>query len=171
MIWLLILKALYFFLPAYVANMSPVLFRWIPFSKPVHEKIFGRNKTWRGLITATLMGGIIFHLQKLAYTSGFTKIALIDYNGFTVMLGLFLGFGAIIGDLIKSYYKRKLEIKPGDSWKVWDQTDFVIGGILFSFFIYIPTVEVIVILLIISPLLHIAVNHLSYWLKIGKSKW
>ena len=171
MIWLLILKALYFFLPAYVANMAPVLLKWIPFNKPIHEKKFGSHKTWRGLITATLMGGLIFYLQKLAYIYGFTKIALIDYSGFTILLGFLLGFGAIFGDLVKSYYKRKIGIKPGESWKFWDQLDFVIGGILFSFFVYVPTVSVIVILLIISPLLHIAVNHLGYWLKIRKNAW
>ncbi len=172
MIWLLILKALYFFLPAYLANMAPVLFKWLPFlEKPVHKNKFGHHKTWRGLITATLIGGLVFYLQKLAYVSGFTKLAIIDYSGFTILLGFLLGFGAIFGDLVESYYKRKLGIKPGESWKVWDQTDFVIGGILFSFFVYIPPVSVIVLLLTISPLLHITVNHLSYWLRIRDSKW
>ncbi len=171
MIGLLILKSLYFFLPAYVANMSPVLLKWLPFHQPIYEKKFGSHKTWRGLIVAVLMGGLVFYLQKLAYISGFTKFALIDYSGFSVLLGFLLGFGAIIGDLVKSYYKRKAGIKPGDSWIPYDQLDSVIGGILFSFFVYVPTISVIVILLILSPILHILTNFIGYWLKINKSMW
>ena len=171
MIWLFILKCLYFFLPAYFANMAPVLFRWIPFNQPINEKQFGKNKTWRGLIVAVLIGGLVFYLQKIAYAQGFTQWALIDYNGFSVLFGFLLGLGAILGDVMKSYYKRKANIAPGESWKVWDQLDFVIGGIIFSFFIYVPPVSVVLVLVILSPLLHILINHLAYWLKIRKKKW
>ncbi|MBT4805363.1 CDP-archaeol synthase [Candidatus Woesearchaeota archaeon] len=171
MIWLLILKSLYFFLPAYIANMAPILLKWIPFlEKPVHKKKFGDHKTWRGLIVASLTGILVFWLQIYLFQfSFFQNMSLIDYSGFTVLLGFLLGFGAIIGDLIKSYYKRKNKIAPGKSWIPYDQVDFVIGGIIFSFFIYVPTVSVVVILLLISPLLHILTNIMGYLLKINKN--
>ena len=167
----LILQSLYFFLPAYFANMAPVIFRWLPGGKPVHEKLFGPNKTWRGLIIAPVAGGLVFWIQKWAYQSGFQQFAIIDYADFSVLLGFLLGTGAILGDLVKSYYKRKAGLKPGHPWIPWDQSDFVVGGLVFSFFLYVPPAEVALILLIFSPLLHIVVNHLAYWLKIRKEKW
>ena len=73
--WLIIWKSLYFFLPAYFANMAPVLFKKLNLlNKPVHEKLFGKNKTWRGLVVAVILGGIIFWLQKIAYIKGFKSL-------------------------------------------------------------------------------------------------
>ncbi len=172
MLALLIVQSLYLFLPAYVANMAPVLFRWLPFlDKPVQEKVFGKNKTWRGLLTATLCGGFIFFIQKVLYAQGFRSLAIIDYSDFSTLYGFLLGAGAILGDLVKSYFKRGYEVAPGERWFPWDQLDFVFGGILFSLFMYVPPAEVVLILLIASPVLHIVVNHAAYWLGIRKEKW
>jgi CDP-2,3-bis-(O-geranylgeranyl)-sn-glycerol synthase len=169
MIWLLILKSLYFFLPAFLANMAPVLLKWLPFNQPIHEKMFGSHKTWRGLIVAPIIGILIFQLQIYLFQfEFFNRISLINYPDFTILLGFLLGFGAILGDLVKSYYKRKNKIKPGNPWIPYDQIDFVIGGVLLSFFVYVPTVSVVVILLILSPLLHILTNVIGYLLKINK---
>ena len=172
MVWSLVLKALYFFLPAYIANLLPPLVKNLPFLRyPVWEKKLGKNKTWRGVLFATLVGGLIFWLQKIAYIKGFTTFAIIDYSGFSLALGFLMGFGAIFGDLIESYYKRKMGIAPGKPWIPFDQLDFVIGAFVFSFFVYVPKASVVLILLIASPLLHIATNRIGYWLKINKGKW
>ena len=171
-LFFLILKSLYFFLPAYVANMSPVLFRWIPFGdQPINEKYLGGHKTRRGLIIGTVMGGVIFILQKYSYTQGFQQWALIDYSDFSIWFGFLLSFGALLGDAVKSYYKRKGGLKPGERWFPFDQIDFVIGGIIFSWFMYVPPIEVVSVLLILTPVLHVAINHLGYWVGIQKNKW
>lgn len=168
----LLFKSLYFFLPAYCANMAPVLFRWIPFlDKPVHQKLFGAHKTWRGIGAAAIMGTLVFGLQKYLYVVGFRQFALIDYSDFSWWLGFFLGLGAILGDLVKSYYKRKDKIPPGEPWIPFDQLDFVVGGVIGSFFIYVPTTEVVLVLLIVSPFLHIAATRIAYWLGLRKEKW
>ena len=171
MLDLLILKSVYFFFPAYFANMVPVLVKKIPFlGKPINESKFGKNKTWRGLIFGTLIGVLVFWLQKLGYQKGFTSLALIDYNGFSVLLGFLMGFGALIGDLVESYYKRRRNIPPGKVWIPWDQLDFVFGAIIFEAIVYTPPFSVIVILLVLSPLLHMLANYLGYLLKFNKSK-
>jgi CDP-2,3-bis-(O-geranylgeranyl)-sn-glycerol synthase len=167
----LILQSLYFFLPAYVANMSPVLFKWIPGNYPIHERFLGQNKTWRGLIMGTLVGGLVFWLQKYAYSSGSQSLALIDYTDFSIVLGFLMGFGALLGDLVKSYYKRKQKIKPGHPWFFWDQLDFVIGALFLSFLLYVPAAEVVLVLFVASPILHIFFNHLGYWMKICERRW
>jgi CDP-2,3-bis-(O-geranylgeranyl)-sn-glycerol synthase len=151
--------------------MSPVLLKWLPFGgKPISECFFGGHKTWRGLIVAPVVGLLIFSLQKLIYASGWQKLALLDYNGFPYYFGFLLGTGAILGDLVKSYYKRKAGIKPGDPWVPADQLDFVIGGLLFSFFLYVPPPEVALIIVICSFFLHIIVNYCGYLLRINERK-
>src|SRR3989338_9781808 len=156
MIHLLIAKALYFFLHAYLANMTPILVKKIPFlGKPIWENRLGNHKTWRGLVFGTLAGMLIFWLQKIAYVNGFQKLALIDYIGFSVLFGFLLGFGALLGDAVKSYYKRKAELAPGKPWIPFDQLDFVFGAIILGFLMYVPPVEIVLTLLIVSPLLQI----------------
>ena len=168
----LLLKSLYFFLPAYLANMTPNLVRKIPFlGKPIWEAKLGSHKTWRGLVAGTLMGGIVFLLQQVAYAYGFTSIALIDYTGFSPLFGFFMGFGALFGDIIKSYYKRKVQIAPGQSWIPWDQLDFIFGGIIIGWLFYVPSIEVVVVLLIVSPFLHLAANYVGYLLHINPNRW
>ncbi|MBI2112245.1 CDP-archaeol synthase [Candidatus Woesearchaeota archaeon] len=167
----LIAMSLYFFLPAYLANMAPIIFRWVPWLRiPIHEKKFGKNKTWRGIVAAALMGAFVFSLQKLAYQNGFKLFALIDYSDFSIILGFLMGLGAIVGDLVESYYKRKQNIPPGKPWLPWDQLDFVFGAIFFGLVLYVPPAEVILVLILASPLLHILFNLLGYLLKIKKTK-
>lgn len=168
----IVLKSLYLFLPAYFANMAPVLLRWIPFlGKPIHSRLFGEHKTWRGLIVAPLAAVLIFSLQKIAYRQDFTSLALIDYDDFSLLYGFLLGLGAILGDLVKSYFKRRAKIKPGERWLFWDQLDFVFGALILSGFVYVPAAEVALIIVVFTPFLHIATNHLGFWLKIRKEKW
>ena len=168
----MILESLYFFLPGYVANMAPVLLRRIPFgSKPIHAKLFGSHKTWRGLAAATLAGGLVFWLQKGLFAAGFENFALIDYADFPVWFGFLQGAGAILGDLVKSYYKRKSGIKPGEPWLFWDQIDFVIGGIVLGFLWYVPPAGSVAVLLAASPILHALVNYIGYLLKIKETKF
>ncbi|HLC97371.1 MAG TPA: CDP-archaeol synthase [Candidatus Nanoarchaeia archaeon] len=167
-----IIQALYYFLPAYVANMAPVLFKWLPIGdKPIHQKIFGSHKTWRGLIIAPVMGMLIFWLQKLAYESGFQDLAIIDYSDFSLVLGFLLGGGAILGDLVKSFFKRRHGIKAGQSWKPWDQLDFVFGALALSFFVYVPPAEAVLVLLVFSPILHMLVSYIGFLAKLKKEKF
>ncbi len=172
MVLLLVAKALYFFLPAYIANMAPVLVKKVPFlNRPVHARLLGGHKTWRGLVAAVLAGGVVFWLQKIAYQAGFRSLAVIDYADFSVLLGFLLGAGAIVGDLVKSYYKRKEGIKPGHSWIPFDQLDFVVGGIVGSFFLYVPPARIVLVLLVVSPLLHVLFHYIGYLLKMNDTRW
>ncbi|MBT3298190.1 CDP-archaeol synthase [archaeon] len=179
---LLLLKALYFFLPAYFANMAPVIFKKVPvLSKPISKKLFGKNKTWRGLVSAVLVGFLVYLVQVLLYRfslvgNGFfwiflQEISLINYLEYSLLLGFFLSLGAILGDIFESYIKRKLGFKPGQSWFPFDQLDFVVGALLLSMLIYFPDVLTIILLLSISPLLHLTINYVAYFLGIREVKY
>lgn len=184
---LLLLKALYFFLPAYFSNMAPVMFKKVPvFNKPISLELFGKNKTWRGLVSAVLIGFLVYLLQVLLYrfslgvvtgSSGawfwnlIQDLSLINYLEYSLWLGFLLALGAILGDVAESFVKRKLGFKPGQSWFPFDQLDFVVGALLLSALIYVPNVIVVVILLVVSPLLHLAINYVAYLVGIRKVKY
>lgn len=176
----LILKSIYFMLPAYFANMAPVVVkRWFKFlaipidfnKKWKGEAIFGSHKTIRGFVFGILFALIVAYLQKALYANPFfSNLSFIDYSGW-LGAGFLLGFGALFGDLVKSFFKRRVGIKPGARFIPWDQLDYIIGALVFVSFVYTPSLQVIAVILIISFVLHVAANHIAYYLKITKVKW
>ncbi|MFH1916397.1 MAG: CDP-archaeol synthase [Nanoarchaeota archaeon] len=182
---MLIIAALYYFLPAYFANMAPNFFRkTLAFlAKPIDcgksfrgQRLLGANKTWRGVIMGTILAIVIVLLQRFLSTYPFfQQISLINYSSLTlwktILLGFLLGFGALVGDSAKSFFKRQAKIPPGKSFFPFDQLDFVIGGLLFSFILFIPAPLAILTIIVASPILHIVVKFIGYILKIDKAKF
>lgn len=118
---------LLFFTPAYVANMAPPFFRKLPFGQPIDggrkyngKPLLGKNKTWRGLIIGTLFGGLTGYILQACGLP------------FVFWWGFLLGFAALLGDAIKSFFKRQAGFKSGASWVPFDQLDFLIVAYLVS---------------------------------------
>ncbi len=134
--------ALWFFLPAGIANMTPIFLAKIPwlkkfdapldFNKTINGKpIFGRNKTWRGLIGGIVTATLTLWLQ-VALASGHPDVAMLNSEIYTdipiLIVGPLFAIGALGGDAIESFFKRRIGKKPGQSWFPFDQLDYVIGG-------------------------------------------
>jgi len=175
-----ILQALYYFLPAYIANMAPVILKKINFlPQPVDfnkkwkaKSIFGSHKTWGGLFYAIITGTILFYIQQILYRYPFFQnLSLFDYSQQPLLLGFLLATGAIVGDLTKSFFKRRSKIKAGKSWVPFDQFDFIIGAFIFSFFLYTPPVRIIITILVLSALLHPIFSLIGYYLGLKTVKW
>jgi len=174
----LIIRVFWLFLPAGLANMAPVLFQWAPFlNKPIDfkkslwgKRIFGDNKTWRGLIFGILTAIGTMQLQILIYP--FLKdLSLIDYQQVnSLLMGLLLGGGALIGDLAKSFLKRRLNIEPGKSLIIADQIDWILGALIFSSLIYTWPWQIWLTAIILFGILHPITNLIGYWLKIRSVK-
>ncbi len=177
----LVLASLYFILPAYFANMCATIFAKIkvpftgknfPLGQPINEKLFGSHKTWRGFYAGYLGALVIlvgqFYLQK----NGIVSPTLLDYQNINLFLYAFLfGVGAIAGDTIKSFFKRRIGIRPGQPWPPFDQLDFVIGALVFMApFYWLPWQNLLVIFLI-TPILHLLVNVFAYFLGLKKVWW
>ncbi|MBD3360178.1 CDP-2,3-bis-(O-geranylgeranyl)-sn-glycerol synthase [Candidatus Peregrinibacteria bacterium] len=171
----LILSSIYLILPAYVANACPIIAAKLklPFRKPIHKKIFGSHKSWRGFYAGYIGALIILFIQFLLQKHEiFTGYNLLNYEQINLFLYAFLfGIGAITGDLIKSFFKRRFNIKPGKSWFPFDQLDFIIGSLIFLLPFYIPSWQVIVTLVILTPLIHFLANILGYLLHLKKVWW
>jgi len=175
----IIIETFWILLPAGLANMAPVLFKWIPiFNSPIdlnktfrNKPILGKNKTFRGIITGIITAIFITYIQYLLYP--YTKqFTIINYQEINIyLLGFLLGFGALLGDSIKSFFKRQLSIAPSISWAPFDQIDWIIGSILLSgIYIKISPIHAITAIIIFG-LLHPIINIIGYYSKIKKTKF
>lgn len=181
--WELILKSFYLALPAYVANMSPVILDRLKFFKflarPIdggrrmgRQFIFGSNKTWRGLLLAPIFGLTMSWLQAWLYNYDFfNNLSFFNYQSDFLLFGLLAGLGAILGDLAKSFLKRRLNITSGQSWPIFDQIDFIAGFLLLTYFVVQPPLVVIITVFLITLILHPLTNVISYFLGFKKVWW
>jgi CDP-2,3-bis-(O-geranylgeranyl)-sn-glycerol synthase len=166
--------AFYFILPAYVANAAPVIFgggypldagRLFWDGKP----LFGSNKTIRGFLAGLLVGTLAgFALSSLYQLDGFPQNLLFPYS---VLLGFMLSLGALTGDLLHSFVKRRLDISPGSPLPVADQLDFALGALLFSVVVHPPPWLIAVIIVVVTPPIHLLTNILAYLIGAKKTPW
>lgn len=181
-ILLLTAKLFYFFLPVAAANMAPVLFKSLlkPLAVPVDfgrrwsgEPIFGDHKTWRGLLVATISGGLIFMLQQYLAQEheGFRYLSPFDIRTAPIWFGFVFGFGAILGDLIKSFFKRRFHVGSGDIWFPFDQIDFLIGACVVASFYFEMTLAMFLLTISIGPIFHVLVNNIGFKLKLKDTPW
>jgi CDP-2,3-bis-(O-geranylgeranyl)-sn-glycerol synthase len=102
-------------------------------------RLLGDHKTWRGLLVGVAAGVLVFQVQRMLHAAGFLGVlALFDYDAHGVLPGLLLGFGALAGDAVKSFFKRRVGIAPGRSWFGPDQLDFYAGAIMSLAPLYVP---------------------------------
>ena len=172
-----LLTALWFILPAYVANGGACLLhnKW-----PVDggrkawdgNRLIGDGVTWGGLLSGTVFA-IIFSLIQYALYQNF-----LDYYPIAqatvyeaVALGTLLGFGALFGDMSESFFKRRVGLKRGEPLILLDQWDFLIGALLFSSLIVrIPTTDLL-ILFLLTPLIHYGSNVFSNKIGLKDVPW
>ena len=184
MIISLILKVAYFCLPVYLANMSPViidkigLFKFlkvpVDFGQELWGKpILGKGKTWRGMVSGVIVAMAIVGIQKIIFQyPQIESISIVDFNKVNFLVfGFLAGLGAMVGDLIKSFFKRRIGIASGKCWPVADQLDFILGFILFTYWLVYPSWAIIGLACLLTLILHPLTNIIGYLLKIKKVWW
>jgi len=164
-----ILVLVAYLLPLYVANATPILFHGkMPVDlgrKYKGERILGKGKTILGALCGVLGGTFIGILFGLVYPQIYVLIP--QY----AILIILLSAGAIIGDMIKSFAKRRKGIKSGGRWFLVDQLDFIIGGLILSLITRLPEIGIVIFLLIVTIFIHIATNRIAFKLKLKKVPW
>lgn len=159
----IIFNAFFFFLPAGIANMVPVIVAKIPglkkwdapldFGKKFRGKrILGDHKTIRGFVSGIVAGCIV---------------ALVLYQ--SLLLGFLLSFGALAGDSIKSFFKRQMGIASGKSWFPFDQIDYIVGGLLLSVFVVRLSLISYSAIFLLYFFLHLLITMIGYFLKLKKT--
>ncbi|HEX6641274.1 MAG TPA: CDP-archaeol synthase [Thermoanaerobaculia bacterium] len=158
-----IAEAIYVFLPAGVANATPpLLTRFLGPGRAIDggrqwrgRPLLGAHKTWQGLIGGSCAGIATFALQR-------------RFDGLDVPMsfGIAISVGALAGDLVKSFVKRRLAVVPGRSWFPFDQIDYVIGGLAAgALFVQFPPV-IIAATIAAYFVLHLVVSAIGYALGI-----
>lgn len=226
--WESVLHGLLFFLPAYVANMSPVFAaklvpRW---SAPIDggrlardgKRLLGPGKTWRGLaggavagaLTAVAIALVVPPLEQGGVFEGW-DYGHGGFNGSPIgdrhvcpdpssdtggdcpmrssalwaiaLFGAVLGTAALVGDAVKSYFKRRRGKDRGAPWVPFDQLDFVAFGLLAAFLASPLLADgwvraallhdwfVLGTIVVLTPGLHFLVNVIGYWLRLKEVPW
>jgi CDP-2,3-bis-(O-geranylgeranyl)-sn-glycerol synthase len=145
-------------LPAYIANSVPVLIRGrrpIDFGRNFTDgrRLLGDGKTFEGLF-----GGLVF---------GTLAGALFGYAFLSFMLAL----GALLGDIVGAFIKRRAGIVRGRPAPVLDQLGFVAGALLLLSPFYPLTIEEVIFIVIVTPPIHLFTNFLAYKLKLKPNPW
>jgi CDP-2,3-bis-(O-geranylgeranyl)-sn-glycerol synthase len=173
-----LLSALWIMLPAYIPNPVAALCGGgtpVDFGRSCSDdrRLFGDGKTYRGLLIG-ILAGIGSGLVLIWLSDTYLLTSLPKHTVLSVTL---LASGALLGDLAKSFFKRRLGKERGTRWPVWDQYDLVVGAFILllafdlSWFLTYVTIPVLVFILILTPILHRAVNIIGYAFRIKEVPW
>ena len=137
--------------------------------------IFGSHKTWRGVFVEIVNGIIVIYLQRWLYQfSFFEKSSLLNYQRENILLlGFLLSSGAVVGDLVSAFFKRKLKLKPGAKFMPFDQINYVLGVFIFLNLFSEINLRIFswLVLLFLTFFLHIGINLIGYYLGLHQAKW
>lgn len=141
-----VLQILFLLVVGGVANMTPVLVkRWNIFNRPLDagvkfrgKRLLGDGKTVRGFVMGSLASGFavgfyfFFNLLLFGYTQSDGQKVNDAYSAFQLAIigfsfGCYLGALTLLGDLIKSFFKRQIGIERGQTWFPFDQIDWILG--------------------------------------------
>ncbi len=169
--------ALWFFLPAVMANQMPgwtaALLRLIgkpEWNIPVEVELFGSHKTWQAYLSAPLGAIMMIYLQRSQWAASINaSIGLINYSREDLwFIGLLFGLGVVFGDHGGSFIKRRLGIAPGEPWIPFDWLSYIPGVFLvvgpYLDLGFIPGLTRLSLIGLAALVLHAPVKFLGYLL-------
>lgn len=170
---------LYIALPAFVANMVPIIAAKLDIfprlNKPIDngislrkKRLLGENKTIRGLITGIFAGAIVSLTQ---YMLPFFTESLMSTPLLALAFGAFAGLGALVGDALASIIKRQLGIASGKPCIPLDQIDYIIGFIIFTTPFFSWEIRDMIFLLVFALIANPLTNITAYVFGIKKTYW
>lgn len=176
----LILKTVWLLLPTYTPNNFAVV---VGGGKPIDfgkrfidgKRVLGDGKTWRGFVGGVAGGILTANIQYgIEKSFGIKLLSLLPFLEF-LTLSILLSSGAMIGDCVGSFIKRRMGYERGTRFLVVDQLTFLIVALILSSFyqpfwkLYSP--EIITVGIIITPLLHLGINYIAFKLKLKEVPW
>ncbi|HIQ10275.1 MAG TPA: CDP-2,3-bis-(O-geranylgeranyl)-sn-glycerol synthase [Euryarchaeota archaeon] len=148
--------------PAYVANAAATLSKFFPRRHPVDfglhwldgKRVLGDGKTWEGLFLGVTAGTI----------AGYAVFSLfgLSYDPFLISLG------ALFGDIVGSFAKRRAGLPRGAPAPVLDQLDFILGAFMLAGPFGLKETAMIIL---ITPAVHRAANIVGYITGLKNEPW
>ncbi|HIQ39179.1 MAG TPA: CDP-2,3-bis-(O-geranylgeranyl)-sn-glycerol synthase [Methanothermococcus okinawensis] len=173
----ILFNSLIYILPAYVANAAACVFGG---GTPVDlgryfldgRRILGDGVTYRGFFFGLLCGCITATFESILLNLDIVGTSEFYYNLFKcIYVGFLLSLGALFGDMVGSFIKRRLGIERGKPAPLLDQLDFVVFAMLFAYPFAPLTLDMVVTILVITPVIHLSSNIVAYLLGIKNMWW
>jgi CDP-2,3-bis-(O-geranylgeranyl)-sn-glycerol synthase len=146
-----------------VANAAPLLFGGgAPLDGGKNfldgHRIFGSHKTIRGLLAGIVVGSVI-------------GLAESPVDSRLLLGGLLIALGTVLGDLLGAFFKRRIGIEPGNPLPIVDQLDFVFGGLILGNLAFPLSWWSVLIVVLVTPPIHLGTNYGAYLLGIKRTRW
>lgn len=157
-----------YYLPAMVANASPVLIKGDhPIDRGARfidgKPLLGAHKTWEGFIAGVLG----------AYIAGST-LAIVFSDPQYPVFSLGCGVSALLGDMLGAFIKRRLGLKPGEPLIPLDQLDFALASTAYYYLLGVREVventAYVVVSLALIFVLHVVTNYVAYLMGLKQSR-
>lgn len=175
-----VVTGLWAMLPAYVPNNAAVLAGG---GAPIDggrsldgRRLLGDGKTWRGTVGGILAGALLSSgLNAIRPT--LEPILDITLPAFPLGPTLALPVGAMVGDIIASFGKRRLDKERGAAVPVIDQLDFVMGALALVFVVDpgwtagVFSLPVLGVVVLMTPILHLSTNWAAYVVGLKNEPW
>ncbi len=136
------------------------------------ERVFGDHKTFRGLVVGVLAATLAYSLQtqlldQYEFLGRLDSYALFKREWW---IGSLLGLVALLSDAVKSFFKRRVNLEPGDSWVPFDQIDWALGSCLALKMLMPIKLGFIVIGVMEGFTLSVATKYLGFLIGVNKDK-
>jgi CDP-2,3-bis-(O-geranylgeranyl)-sn-glycerol synthase len=176
--------AIWFGLPAWIANSTPVLFGGgSPIDRDMvfrdGHRLLGDGKTIRGFVIGVFLGTLTSLVQSLI--APHILPILVEYVAVTVEMqtllfispatGFLLSLGALTGDLLGSFVKRRIDVKSGNPAPVLDQIGFILMALIFASPIIQPAAAYVIILIAVTLGVHWFSNAIGFLLGLKDNPW
>lgn len=172
--------AFWVMLPAYVPNNAAVLGGG---GRPIDggrtwgdKRVLGDGKSWRGTAAGVIAGLALAGLLTAAASPVSDAIGF-DLPEFTVPAAIGLAGGAMLGDILASFAKRRTGRQRGAMFPGVDQLDFVVVSLPLTallateWFFEWFTWDVVLVIVMLTPVLHVTTNMIAYKLGLKDEPW
>lgn len=174
----LIFIYLYFYLPGALANIGANIGRFIPgfrdWNHPVDfhlslrgQRLVGNHKKIGSFVFGVLFGSLIGVIKTLYLDKYFSSYLLIHQSALAnIIMYTLISFGALFGDLVKSFAKRQLGRAEHTPWIPFDEIDHsTISLLLAKLFFPLAWIDMLGII-VLAFFAHLLSNVIGYFLKI-----
>ncbi|MBS3793461.1 MAG: CDP-2,3-bis-(O-geranylgeranyl)-sn-glycerol synthase [Candidatus Thorarchaeota archaeon] len=171
-------------LPAWIANAIPVILGGglpIDLGKDFIDgkRVLGNGKTTRGFVTGVLFGTLVGAAQSVvapflvAEVTQYVVVTpeMLSIFHLTIPISFLQSTGALTGDMIGSFVKRRVDVRSGNPAPVLDQLGFIIMALLFSSPLIWPGRQYVSILIIMTLVIHWITNITGYILGLKDKPW
>lgn len=164
--------------PVVKLDLTPSLARPLDLGRTFRgRRIFGANKTWRGLLVMSGVSVLVVLAQSQLYDiEAFRAVSMVDYHRTNpFLLGLALGLSYSLSELPNSFVKRRVGIAPGSVsgrhrvvQYVIDQADSPAGGTLALALFLGTRAEALLLVFAVGFCLHVVMDRLFFFFAVKR---